>query len=260
MEYASKTMICITPITIKRDYRTINGDFTDIVPCGKCPPCKKKRRNNWSLRLEKEIGQSKSACFMTLTYAEAPISFNGHPTLQRDDFTLFIKRLRKCAPKTPYIKKNGSTGYTSSLKYYAVGEYGTKYLRPHYHIILFGLHPHFLKRPNKVANIWGHGSIDIAECNIRTINYVTSYVMQGSWVPTQDDDDRVAHFATMSKNLGISYLTPQTVKFHISHMLNAVIGQGGQYQQLPRYYKDKIFSREEKKQLAIEAKNSMKWI
>lgn len=254
--------MCLAPVTLKRNYRTISGDFTDIVPCGKCHLCLARRRNDWSFRLMKEAGQSKTACFMTLTYEEAPLSFNGHMSLHRPDLTNFFKKLRHYCPKIPYIKKDGTTGYKSDIKYYAVGEYGTNFLRPHYHVIIFNTPLPLLQKPAKIQKqIWQHGHVDIAPCNIRTVSYVANYLMSGNFEPERDDDDRVYPFATMSKNLGLNYLTPAIVKYHVENMVNVITRPGGQIQQLPRYYKKKIFSKTERTQLAEEAKavNNLNW-
>jgi len=240
--------MCIAPVTLKRDYRTISGDFTDIVPCGKCHECLSRRRNDWSFRLTKEAGQSSTAAFVTLTYEEAPLSFNGHPTLHPPHLTLFWKKLRK------YTNKK--------IKYYATGEYGTNFLRPHYHAILFNAPSNLLKRPTLLSEkIWQHGHVDVAPCNIRTINYVANYLMQGKHKPERCDDDRHPPFARMSKNIGENYLTPQTVRYHVENMANIITRQGGAIQQLPRYYKNKIFSKSERTILAQEAKaiNNLNW-
>ena len=38
------------------------------IPCGKCLPCKMRKRSSWSFRLVQELRYSKSAYFITLTY------------------------------------------------------------------------------------------------------------------------------------------------------------------------------------------------
>lgn len=38
-----------------------------VVPCGKCPSCKKAYRRMWSLRCEAEARLYKENCFVTLT-------------------------------------------------------------------------------------------------------------------------------------------------------------------------------------------------
>jgi len=112
---------CITPFYKKEQTRGEHIPF----PCGKCPPCKKRRTSGWSFRLVKEGERSLSALFITLTYDTeyVPITSNGYMSLDIKDLQKFFKRLRKLT--------------NEKLKYYAVGEYGSTKMRPHYHIILY---------------------------------------------------------------------------------------------------------------------------
>ncbi len=251
--------MCITPLTLKRNRdewqtdKTSHSTVTRVVPCGKCFQCLARRRNGWSFRLWHQMQTCESAYFMTLTYGEAlddyghpfgeqpPTSFNGIYDLNKKHLQDFLKRLRK------YQK---SKNYGTSIKYYAVGEYGTKNLRPHYHLIIFNLLPELAVRSNVVAKeIWKKGKVDIASCNISTINYVVGYVMQGKWEPQADDDDRKPHFSLMSKGLGSSYLTDQKIEYLYDRMETSVMHPSGFRIVLPRYYKDKIFTIEEKAEL-----------
>ena len=96
-----------------------------IVPCGKCPACLENRRQDWAIRIMEESKNYDFNYFITLTYDE-----NHYPkdnSVDKRAIQLFIKRLRKRL-KAP-------------IKYYCVGEYGTKTRRAHYHVIVFNLSP-----------------------------------------------------------------------------------------------------------------------
>lgn len=252
--------MCTSPINIKRDYYSMNKDgqfLTHRVPCGKCWECLGRRRNDWSFRLYHQMQVSSSACFMTLTYgvneregwgSNPPLSFNGVDTLKKKDLQDFMKRLRK---------KNNA-----NIKYYAVGEYGTNNYRPHYHLIVFNLDRDLMLRSLQVSKqIWKKGNVDIRVCNIATINYVTGYITQGSWQPEEDYDDREPHFSTMSKHLGSSYLTDETYHYHLDRMETSTMHPSGFRMPLPRYYRDQIFSKEERKELfkINQQMHSMDW-
>lgn len=189
---------------------------------------------------------------MTMTYETEPKSFNGHGTLKKKHLQDFWKRLRKKALNYSEFK----------IKYYAVGEYGTSSLRPHYHAIVYNCPMALIQNSQYIAQkIWQHGHVHIAECNMATITYTAKYIMHGRWTATQDDDDRQPEFATQSKNLGETYLTPQMVNYHIGNLVNVVTLPGNKLIQLPRYYKDKIFSKYEKAKMARESKklHNMNW-
>lgn len=236
--------MCITPTTLVRDYKTLDNRHTDVVPCGKCHECLKDRQNAWAFRLHKHLLTAKSACFLTLTYEQEPLSFNGHATLVKSDLQKFWKRVRKAYPKS---------SKTDKLKYFACGEYGSKTLRPHYHAIVYNLSPNVIRdSEGKAKALWTHGNVHILPCTMATIRYTCKYISKGTWQPTADDDDRQPQFSSMSKNLGLNYLTPQMVKYHVDGLVGHVTMEGGYLQKLPRYYKDKIFSKLEKQQIARE--------
>lgn len=265
--------MCISPLTLKNEYRTISGETTRVVPCGRCHICYRRRANGWTFRLYEELKQSQTAFFLTLTYDEktVPITKNGKMTVVKKDLQNYIKRLRKEHPKVPYIKKNGKTGYKSNIKYYAVGEYGSQFIRPHYHIIMLNVDPDYVKKGSLLTH-WTYvensircpiGIVDIGTVTMPSIRYVTSYIMSGHWVP--DDivnietgeiyqDDRNPHFAIMSKGIGINHLTPQMVQYYVNGLIGYARFPDGKICSLPRYFKEKVFSPQERRELAAQAK------
>jgi len=93
------------------------------VPCGKCIGCRLERSRQWAVRIVHETKMHEQNCFITLTYEDKKLP--PHLNLVKSDVQKFIKRLRKSIePK--------------KISYFAVGEYGSKTERPHYHIIIFG--------------------------------------------------------------------------------------------------------------------------
>lgn len=206
--------------------------MTSIVQCGKCMQCLKRRQNGWAFRLKQQQKVATSAIFLTLTYEEPETTFNGHHTLNKRHYQLFIKKLRKQT--------------SAPLKYYMCGEYGTQTHRPHYHAILYNLPHSWIQRPERIQNVWGWGNIDIGDASIQSIQYVVGYIQIGKWQPIRDDDDREPQFSLMSKKMGLNYLTPQMVKFHKNRLESYVTMPGGYKTPLPRYFRDKIFTKEER--------------
>lgn len=250
-------MQCLTPVTVLRPYRKMNKRFEDAavqVPCGKCRICLSKRQRDWIFRMEKELQRSSSACFITLTYEHPPTTQNGLYTLQSQDLTKFFKRLRIKARK-------------AKIRYYAVGEYGSKYRRPHYHAIVFNLPRYLIERSDLIESVWHAGNwpdgvkpgiIQVDACTSGSIGYVAGYCNQGTWVPdhcadTGLIDDRRPHYSAMSKGIGQNYLTPKTIEYHVSKKIGFIQTDDKHIQRLPRYYRDKIFSRAEREQMAREA-------
>lgn len=183
----------MNPITIKHD------DF-HIVPCGKCPQCLKRRASGWSFRLMQEFKRSSSAMFVTLTYNNDHLEFtrNRYTSLNKVTLQKFFKRLRKHFPK----------GH--KIKYYAVGEYGGKIGRPHYHVILFNATYEAVEKSwafdtGKVdddgQSIYDPiGYIHYGDVNEASIGYCLKYMMKPGKVGRHAKDDRIKEFALMSKD------------------------------------------------------------
>ncbi len=230
-------MACDSPLIIE-----VKGRISKIpVPCGRCPPCKLRRVNDWVFRLKQEDKVSLSSSFVTLTYdtKHVPISDNGFMSLDKRDWQLFMKRLRKKCPD-------------STLKYYACGEYGTKTQRPHYHAILFNC-----PDVNLINEAWGLGSVHLGTATGDSMAYCLKYINKAARIPMHRRDDRVKEFSTQSKNLGISYLSPAVVKHHRSNPSDIRL-QNNQYKMaMPRYYRYKIWDSQERKAQLPGIKNAV---
>lgn len=174
-------MACINPITLQSG---------DIVPCSKCLNCKKRRVSGWSFRLMQQLKISQSARFITLTYDtnHVPITKRGFMSLDKTDFQKFIKRLRKAQKDV------------GNIKYYAVGEYGGRTMRPHYHAIIFNADVKLIQ-PAWSLNGIDIGMVHYGEVNEATIGYTLKYISKASKVPLHRNDDRVKEFSLMSKDL-----------------------------------------------------------
>lgn len=235
--------MCISPIVFKTPGTSAKTNFTEQVPCQKCVVCLTRRKNAWCFRLEEEKKVSTSCVFVTLTYENAPVTPNGLLTLRSRDLTLFWKRLRK------------GINSTKPLRYYACGEYGGEFSRPHYHAIIFNLPQSHIENPKYLLDAWqNQGIIDIAKGETGSIRYVASYVMKDNELDPPPgvifdqyfQDDRAKEFNRQSKHLGQSYLTPQMIKYHKESLRSYVTLPGGFKTSLPRYYADKIWDIKEK--------------
>lgn len=219
------------------------------VPCGKCPECKGQRVSGWSFRLRQEEKRSESAIFATLTYntKHVPIADSGYMQLSRRDLQLFFKRLRKEHSKTS----------SSKVKYYACGEYGGKTNRPHYHAIIYNA------TINEINAAWRDpktkkeiGEVHFGDVTGASIGYVLKYMQKEPRIPMHRNDDRCPEFALMSKRLGDNYMTDRIKKWHKSDLPNRMYInlEDGKKATMPRYYKDKIYSDEERKVIAVQQK------
>lgn len=236
-------MSCIQPY-----YAQYKGNLTPF-PCGRCPPCRKRRTDGWVFRMMQEERRHFHSHFVTLTYdpEHVPISPNGYMTLTRGRvkvggrwkdlccFTKFMKRLRKLVPKG------------TILKYYYCGEYGTVNKRPHWHAIIFGCPDDRL-----YAKAWSldgvqFGRVDVGTVTGDSIAYTTAYACSSDFQKWHARDDRVPEFSGMSKGLGRNYVTEQIKRYHREDLnRNYCVKDGGSRVALPRYYRNLIYDEDDR--------------
>lgn len=192
-------MACSNPF-VRKDKEVNSGP----VPCGSCADCRARRASGWSFRLIEEEKISNSADFITLTYDTkfVPITRSGFMDLSKRDVQLFFKRLRKLHSNdfNANGRSNGDPNKGRSIKYYAVGEYGGKTWRPHYHIILFNASVELIQEA------WSRGSVYYGKVSGASVGYTLKYISKAKRVPVHKNDDRQPEFSLMSKHLGESYV------------------------------------------------------
>jgi hypothetical protein len=193
-------------------YRTSSGGVTFSrsaslsgekfsLPCGQCIGCRLERSRQWAQRMlhEKKLwGQSS---FITLTYDAEHIPPGG--TLDKRDFQLFMKRLRKSRDQP--------------LRFYACGEYGETTNRPHYHAILFNCgfddlqlqtknsRDEYLYTSPSLARQWQLGNHLIGDVTFESAAYVARYCVKKINGPLAEAhyEGRLPEFALMSRRPGI---------------------------------------------------------
>lgn len=248
-------MKCLNPISVidNRDYEIENNfDKRIYLPCGKCEACRNADSRQWRIRLKEEFYNSENAFFLTLTYDDSTLPYKvctdyyGKskyvPVVNKRDIQLFIKKLRFRFEE--YYKKRGL-----SLKYFLVSEYGPTNFRPHYHCILFNLpvlssipQVNIVQITKEIQKIWNNGFIKLDKCNENRIGYCTKYMSCETIIP----EYLPKPFRLISKGIGKVYLTKSERILWHKKDLNNYYPDGNFKCKLPRYYKDKIFSEDEK--------------
>ena len=219
------------------------------VPCGKCPACIERKSNEWATRIYYEWINSKSAQFFTLTYAEEHLTHNyvtlHYPTYDEEvllpvlckrDVQLFMKRLRK--------------RLGNGIRFFLGGEYGEEFGRPHYHFILFN-YPSNISEDDLlqyVVDSWSYGMVQSGETNIKRVMYVAKYIYSATQLQDNTIDGFVKPFILCSRRpgLGLSYVTDKTKKYHNDTLETCVFMEDGKIMPMPRYYRDKLFTDENK--------------
>lgn len=142
--------------------------------------------------------------FVTLTYNDEHLpGIDVHPggTLYKRDLQLFFKKLRKAGLK---------------FRYLAVGEYGEKHQRAHYHAILFGLG---IEAYQLIEENWQQGFVHVRELDIGRAQYTAGYCVKKLSGEKEDDylQGRKPEFMLTSRKPGIGYEAAELIAETMVH-------------------------------------------
>lgn len=240
-------MHCLNPISIENPKWLDMTDYDPSVPhwlsvpCGKCVACLQKKRMNWAFRLDKEKLFSTSALFITLTYDNAflPLDESGLAHVSKRDCQTFLKRLRINVSRE--MIKQGKDPPT--LRYYLSSEYGSKTLRPHYHLLLFNFPIYDLPPYETILKAWNLGLVQVGPLRDGGAAYAAKYIMH----PLDNLPKALKRpFSLMSRRpgLGLAFLTDSQKRYFNENKTYITKLSGGRIAPLPRYYRSKIFDEE----------------
>lgn len=247
-------MPCYHPVEVPiRGFR----DLRVTVPCRGCVGCRLDMSNEWAARCVHESKLHPVSCMATLTYDEEHLPAGG--SLVPEHLSVFVRAVR-------------DRGYR--VRYFGVGEYGEKFTRPHYHVILFGWWPKDAKPiPGRrkpafssvlLDDIWGKGRTELAPVNNDTAAYCARYVMKkvnGDLAPAhyQRIDPETGEvykvapeFSRMSRRPGIGAEFFDRFESDI-YPSDFVVMKGGRKTSVPAYY-DKLYARRRGKESLAEVK------
>ena len=186
--------MCLQPIKINYsdNYKNYRGTLIhayntlQMLPCGKCLICKENKIEEWVNRWTEQIKitPENTSYFLTLTYSDENLTYITTPkgnlsTLNYDDVTKFLKRLRKRQTKLEKINNLAA----SKIVYHGCGEYGKKFTkRPHYHILVTNC----IVPPEEFAKIWGKGLVHTGD-NVdgSSIKYILKYSLKQNYKQKQ---------------------------------------------------------------------------
>lgn len=154
-----------------------NNAFRDILPkyvsCQQCIGCRLERSRQWAVRSVHEAQYHEENYFLTLTFDD--VHLPADRSLNTRTLQNFWKKFRKAHPLMRF-------------KYYAAGEYGDLYSRPHYHASTFGLdlvdlRPGFKSQTGyqmytsaALERAWGYGNVYVAPLTFETAAYTARYI------------------------------------------------------------------------------------
>lgn len=177
------------------------GKKINSFPCGNCPSCRVNHRRKWTSRILLETLASQEAAWITLTYDDEHLPEGGE--LVPDHVSQFMRALRK---------RVADAGQEKPLRFFAAGEYGDRFGRCHYHLIIWNykvdirVHPTDPRRwyDPTIEAAWGKGgtlSEDLMKSRklARRIAYIAGYVLKKMRNPYEKETHKQPEFARMSR-------------------------------------------------------------
>jgi len=171
-------MPCVHPLPAWRDFKgaiTIGqkafpDQNTDLLklPCGTCIGCRTSRAREWAVRCSLEDQAHTVSCWTTLTYEEK----YKPPTLEKTHLSGWLKRLRARVWRETKTK----------VRFFASGEYGEKFGRPHYHAILYGLSAD----NTAIQEAWPFGGTKEYPLSPPAISYIAGYTSKKVGIANRD--------------------------------------------------------------------------
>ena len=208
--------------------------------CGKCLECRKQKQREWLVRMSEELRSNPNAYFMTLTFSDEGYNEVKKTCNSEEDndiatraIRLMLERIRKKTKK--------------SVKHWFITELGHDNTeRLHLHGIVWGIGTDKL-----VENSWKYGiTFTGTYVNEKTIQYITKYI-------TKIDEDHKDFQGKVlcSSGIGANYVNRADAAKHIYKKGNTIETyrlRNGAKINLPVYYRNKIFTEEEREKLFID--------
>lgn len=213
------------------------------VGCGNCIECRKQKAREWRVRLQEELKCNKYAYFITFTFNNGELeklcttyNLSESNAVAGKAVRLYLERWRKVH------KKSQKHWFITEL-----GHEGTE--RIHLHGIVFS---DFEITKEYFEKFWNYGYIWIGDyCSQRTINYIIKYVTK---LDTDHKNFKAQIFC--SKGIGAGYLksrfTQHLHRFNGEYTIEHYRLSNGAKIALPTYYRNKVFSEQEREQLWIQ--------
>lgn len=222
------------------------------IGCGECIECRKKKSREWQIRLSEEIKTDRNGIFVTLTFNNENFAKYAKET-DKKGYELDNEIATKA---TRHFLERWRKKYKKSVKHWLItelGHNGTENI--HMHGIIFTD-----KDPNEIRKIWGNGFVWLGNqksngtienyVTEKTINYIIKYV-------NKSDEKHPGYKSKIlcSKGIGNKYTErsdSEKNKYKPKETNETYRLTSGHKTALPIYYRNKIYSEEEREKLWLE--------
>ena len=169
----------------------LNGEPVPI-PCGQCFCCRLDLQKKYVDRMFCAYHSHDCSAFVTFTYDDDHLFIKDgflNASLVKEDLHKYLDNIK-------HQLKN------VDFEYFACGEYGDKFNRPHYHVLFFGLdyqlHEKFFKKT------WHKGLVKVLPCSSKAFKYVSKYIVKDTAFDNSHyyDIGLIPPFRKISRGLG----------------------------------------------------------
>ena len=222
------------------------------IGCQKCMECRKQKRTQWQIRLSEDIKEHRNGHFVTLTFSNE--SYTQLYNIAADKYPKdesYDRGNRIATIATRRFLERWRKEYGQSIRHWLVTELGTtRYEHLHLHGILYTDHK------DQISKIWQYGFVFIGNyVSEKTINYITKYILKA--------DEKHPNYNPIlltSSGIGKRYTEqPEgnwlSNKFKETETNERYRTQQGTKLNLPIYYRNKIYTEEQREKLWIEMLN-----
>lgn len=216
------------------------------IGCNKCFECMKSKANQWKSRLNYEIKKGLlTPFFVTLTFSTESL----RELLLNTDVKGYDKDYHVCTLGVKRFKNRYRDKNKNKFKYWLVTEIGGKrYEHIHLHGIIWGL------TPQEINDYWKYGYTFIGNAvNEKTVNYIVKYIFK-----TDEKHKNFTPKIYCSNGIGSGYensLNAKLSKYTENKTRDYYMLNSGNKTTLPMYYRNKLYTDDEKEKLWIEKLN-----
>lgn len=262
--------MCLYPKLIKNPKYKVNKKNGGNIPpmidprvayvpigCQKCIECKKKLKREWLTRLLEEVKHDNIGTFVTLTLSNESYKYIAEKYNYIDKMKGYALDNQIITKATRLFLENWRAKYKKSIKHWLISELGHNGTENiHLHGILW------TKNIDEIKKIWiwgfawtGYTKDEkiVNYINEKTVNYITKYMMK---VDTKNKEYKP--IVLTSSGIGNSYTKTHNSKLN-KYLENKTketyICRNGTRTALPIYYRNKIYSEEQREKLWIEKLN-----
>lgn len=217
-------------------------EYYIYAPCGLCINCLKRRSSEWRIRLINEIQYMKLSDRKNVRVLTLTVSPEYYSRVSSDP-SKYIRRFLE-----RYRRK-----YKVSVKHWITNEYGDEHDRLHFHGIFFDLKTIDI---DELSALWKYGFVWIQTAPLGRIVYITKYITKCVKSGQLFIDKEHKPFTWCSPGIGKAFTT-DPINIANSHAGGKLITQMSNMHysyQLPRYYKNKLFTKSELLSIRLDFK------